>query len=166
MRWRANGTEVPEREARSTTVVRDQVLASDRSSGLRSTSPGCYGAAMMDPHIQGAVEQLMCRMWSGQLGGRVLGDNDYRSVLLEEQSILDAAVAVFFRNLVLREDGEVSNYLWAEFRCAQVIRRYCDPSYRVDPPFEDFERELGPRAWFEGRAAWPKDVEYPYDHGP
>lgn len=121
---------------------------------------------MMDPHVQGAVEQLMVRMWRGVLGGRVLGDIDYRSVLLEEQSILDGAVAVFFRNLVLREDGEVSNYLWAEFRCAQVIRQYCDPSYRVSPPFERFEVELGHRAWFERRAAWPKDVEYPYDRGP
>lgn len=120
---------------------------------------------MVDSHIQGAVEQLMCRMWSGQLGGRVLGDIDYRSVLLEEQSILDAAVAVFFNNLLLREDGEVSNYLWAEFRCAQVIRSYCDPSYRVSPPFEGAVK-LGHRAWFEGRAAWPKDVEYPYDRGP
>lgn len=118
---------------------------------------------MMDPHIQGAVEQLMCRMWGGQLGGRVLGDIDYRTVLLEDQSNLDAAVAVFFRNLVLREDGGVSNYLWAEFRCAQLIREYCDPSYRAEPPFEGFESELGPRAWFERRAAWPKDVEYPYE---
>lgn len=118
---------------------------------------------MMDPHVQGAVEQLMVRMWRGVLGGRVLGDIDYRSVLLEEQTVLDAAVAVFFNNLVLRDDGEVSNYLWAEFRCAQVIRRYCDPAYRVSPPFERFEVELGHRAWFERRAAWPKDVEYPYD---
>ncbi|MFO1030138.1 MAG: hypothetical protein U1F60_03590 [Planctomycetota bacterium] len=150
--------------------MRDQVIAPDRSSGLRITSPGRYGAAMMDrhvegavEHVQGAVEQLVVRMWRGQLGGRVLGDIDYRSVLLEDASLLDGAVAAFFRNLVLRDDGEVLNYRWAEFRCAQVIRQFCDPSYCIDPPFEDFERELGFRAWFEGRAAWPKDVEYPYE---
>ncbi|WP_435830459.1 DUF7677 family protein [Micromonospora echinospora] len=28
------------------------------------------------------------------------------------------------------------------YRAAQYVRRYCDPDYVVDPPFEDWETEL------------------------
>jgi hypothetical protein len=118
---------------------------------------------MIDEHVQGAVEQLFVRMWRGQLGGRVLAGHDYRSVLLEDQSIIDGAVAVFCNNLVQHHDGKVSNYLWAEFRCAQVIRRFLDPSYRVLPAFSEWEVKLGSRAGFERWRGWPSDVEYPYD---
>ncbi|GLY24224.1 hypothetical protein Misp04_39560 [Micromonospora sp. NBRC 101691] len=40
------------------------------------------------------------------------------------------------------DNGTVTNTGDAMYRAAQYVRRYCDPDYVVDPPFEDWETEL------------------------
>jgi hypothetical protein len=51
--------------------------------------------------------------------------------------------AAFFTNVIEVDDsGRVSNVDEAEHRAAQWIRRCCDPTYVVDPPFQDWEIEL------------------------
>jgi hypothetical protein len=46
-------------------------------------------------------------------------------------------------NLEYDETG-VTNYKQAEFRAAQYIRSYYDPSYVAEPPFEQWETEGDP----------------------
>ncbi|MET8260097.1 hypothetical protein [Micromonospora sp. NPDC005205] len=50
--------------------------------------------------------------------------------------------AIFANVLDVNEAGEVTNYGDAEYRAAQWIRRCCDDSYEVDPPFVGWELEL------------------------
>ncbi|MCQ8232272.1 hypothetical protein NP490_09440 [Pectobacterium carotovorum] len=44
--------------------------------------------------------------------------------------------------LELDEDGNVLNAKYAEKRATDYLRQYCDPSFTVDPPYEDWEVEL------------------------
>ncbi len=59
-----------------------------------------------------------------------------------EPSALEQTYASFANVLELAADGTVSNAKHAEYRAAQFIRSYVDPSYHVDPPFEDCEVAL------------------------
>ena len=49
---------------------------------------------------------------------------------------------IFTNILEINEKGVVTNAGLAQERAAQWIRRYCDPSYDVEPPFEPWETEL------------------------
>lgn len=62
--------------------------------------------------------------------------------IFEEPSALELTYAIFANVLELDADGDVLNAKHAERRAAQWIRRYVDPSYQVDPPFEDWETAL------------------------
>lgn len=44
--------------------------------------------------------------------------------------------------LGVQPDGSVANAGGAMYRAAQYVRRYCDSSYNIDPPLEDWETEL------------------------
>lgn len=60
----------------------------------------------------------------------------------EESSFIEAAYAVFMNNIEMDGNGKVLNYKYAEKRAAQYIRRYYEPGYIVEPPFEVWETEL------------------------
>ena len=55
---------------------------------------------------------------------------------------MEEAFAVFLNILEVDQNGLVTNAKEAELRAAQSIRRYCDPSYVVTPPFQDWEVQL------------------------
>ncbi|WP_443098503.1 DUF7677 family protein [Undibacterium terreum] len=46
----------------------------------------------------------------------------------------------------------------AEHRAAQCIRRWCDPAYEVNPPFEDWEAELFAPPSIHDIKPWPTGV--------
>lgn len=72
----------------------------------------------------------------------ILADIDYRPELMKFGSPLETVFTIFTNVLELDEAGEVINAGEAQYRAAQWIRRYCDPAYVVDPPFEPWETEL------------------------
>jgi len=39
-------------------------------------------------------------------------------------------------------EGNVLNFTYAQARATDYLRSYCDPSFEVTPPLEDWETEL------------------------
>lgn len=78
----------------------------------------------------------------------VIGDDtilksiDYREILKDEASLVEAAYSIFVNNVEMDEHGKVLNRTHAMKRAAQWIRFVCrekNDDYRVDPEFEDWE---------------------------
>lgn len=97
----------------------------------------------VSPYVSGAVRQFSYWFAHGTLGGPLLEGIEYTGeIMKEESSFVEQAFAVFMNNLELDEDGSVLNYKHCEYRAAQYIRRYFDPDYKVEPPFDPWETEL------------------------
>ena len=71
-----------------------------------------------------------------------LKDIDYLKLYGEEPSAIEQAFAIFMNVLELDENGEVLNAKHAEKRTVDYIRSYCDPNFKVKPPYKDWELEL------------------------
>ena len=71
----------------------------------------------------------------------VLEGVDY-SCIFSEPSALEQAYAIYCNVLDLDDAGTVINDRQAQHRAAQYIRQYCEPSYVVEPPFQDWEVHL------------------------
>ena len=67
---------------------------------------------------------------------------DYLSLYGDEPSAIEMAYAIFVNVLELDEDGQVLNAQHAQKRATDYLRAYCDPSFKVDPPYEAWESEL------------------------
>lgn len=67
---------------------------------------------------------------------------DYLSLYGEEPSAIEQAFAIFANVIELDGSGRVVNFVDAQRRATDYIRRYCDSSFLVEPPFEDWELEL------------------------
>lgn len=98
-------------------------------------------------HLPASVRSE-CRFFAFYVGNRtlsaeIIGDFDY----LDPSdpglgSALEQAFAIFVNVLDVDLDGHVTNAAAAHRRAAQYLRSYCDPSYVVVPPFEEWETEL------------------------
>jgi len=60
--------------------------------------------------------------------------------------MLEISYSIFANVLEFDEPGCPVNAKYAEHRAAQYLRQYHDPSYKVSPPFEAWERELHGRS--------------------
>lgn len=67
---------------------------------------------------------------------------DYLSLYGNEPSAIAQAYAIFANVLELDERGQVLNATYAQKRATDYLRSYCDPSFKVDPPYQDWELEL------------------------
>lgn len=67
---------------------------------------------------------------------------DYLKLYGKEPSAIEQAFAIFINVIELDENGEVLNAKHAEKRAVDYIRSYCDSSFKVTPPYEDWELEL------------------------
>ena len=67
---------------------------------------------------------------------------DYLKLYGSEPSAIEQAYAIYANIIEIDENGIVINAKYAEKRAAQYIRSYFDETYKVDPPFEDWETEL------------------------
>lgn len=67
---------------------------------------------------------------------------DYLKLYGEEPSAIEQTFAIFANVIELDENGEVLNAKYAEKRATDYIRSYCDSSFKVEPPYEDWEIEL------------------------
>jgi len=92
--------------------------------------------------FSGALRTFSYWMASGSVGQPLLEGVEYRQTMLEEPGLMEMAYAIFANVIEFDEQGEPVNAKYAEHRAAQHIRSYCDPSYKVVPPFEEWEMEL------------------------
>ena len=67
---------------------------------------------------------------------------DYLDLFGNEPSAIEKAFAIYANVIELDSEGMVLNAKYAEKRAVDYIRSYCDPSFAVDPPYEDWEVEL------------------------
>jgi hypothetical protein len=79
---------------------------------------------------------------NGTIDVDLLEGIDYRPALMQYGSALEMVFTIFTNILEIDEEGRVTNAGLAQERAAQWIRRYCDPLYHVEPPFELWETEL------------------------
>jgi hypothetical protein len=114
--------------------------------GLFSKSKGTGGAPQfpekLSSEFSGALRTFSFWIANGTVGLPLLEGIDYRPELFASPSLMEQAYAIFANVIVLSDDGTPTNEKHAEHRAAQYIRRYCDPTYVVDPPFETWEVEL------------------------
>jgi hypothetical protein len=67
---------------------------------------------------------------------------DYLHLYGSEPSAIEQVYAIFANVLELDETGQVLNAHYAQKRATDYLRRYCDRSFKVDPPYEDWETML------------------------
>jgi hypothetical protein len=67
---------------------------------------------------------------------------DYLRLYGSEPSAIEQVYAIFANVLELDEDGQVLNAHYAQKRATDYLRSYCDRSFKVVPPYEDWELEL------------------------
>jgi hypothetical protein len=106
----------------------------------------------LNPDCRAVMNHFVYSMVNGLLGYPLLESIDYRPVLMEEGSAAEQATAIFCNVLELDIDGSPINANEAEIRAAQYIRAYCDRTYKVNPPFEDWEID---RPWRKGKRLGP-----------
>ena len=67
---------------------------------------------------------------------------DYLTLYGKEPSAIEQVYAIFANVIELNEKGQVLNSTYAQKRATDFIRSYCDPTFTVDPPYENWEVEL------------------------
>lgn len=67
---------------------------------------------------------------------------NYLALYGTEPSAIEQVYAIFANVLELDEDGQVLNSNYAQKRATDYLRAYCDPTFEVDPPYEDWEIAL------------------------
>ena len=114
--------------------------------GIFSKSKDTGGAPRYPENLSsgfsGALRTFSFWIANGTVGLPLLEGIDYRPELFASPSVMEQAYAIFANVIELSDDGTPTNEKHAEHRAAQYIRSYCDPTYVVDPPFENWEVEL------------------------
>lgn len=72
----------------------------------------------------------------------MLKNVDYLDLYGSEPGAIEQVFAIFANVIELDEDGNVLNFTHAQKRATDYLNSYCDPSFQVSPPFEDWEMEL------------------------
>jgi len=67
---------------------------------------------------------------------------DYLPLYGKEPSAIEQVNAIFVNVLELDENGQVLNAHYAQKRATDYLRAYCDPNFKVDPPYEPWEVAL------------------------
>lgn len=67
---------------------------------------------------------------------------DYIDLYGSEPSAIEMTFAIFANVIELDTQGNVINFTHAQKRATDYLRSYCDTSYEVTPPLEDWEMEL------------------------
>lgn len=67
---------------------------------------------------------------------------DYLSLYGEEPRAIEQAFAIYANVIELDEDGNVLNAKYAEKRATDYIKQFCDPNFKVEPEYVDWETVL------------------------
>ena len=71
-----------------------------------------------------------------------LEDINYLDLYGNDPSAIEQVYAIFANVLQLDDTGRVMNAHYAQKRATDYLRAYFDPSFRVEPPYEDWEVAL------------------------
>ena len=108
--------------------------------GVRLSS----SVAQLPEDLRAGLRFFAFYLANGTLDMELLDGIDYRSALMQSGSALEMVFTIYTNVLEIDENGQVDDG-HAQYRAAQWIRRYCDPTYVIDPPFEEWEtRLIGP----------------------
>jgi len=94
----------------------------------------------LSPEVSGALRTFSYFLASGT--HCMLEGVPYLNLYGKEPSAIEQTYAIFANVLEVDEKGKVTNLKHAEKRATDYLRSYCDPSFCVDPPFEDWEVAL------------------------
>ncbi|ROO90512.1 hypothetical protein EDD29_8242 [Actinocorallia herbida] len=97
--------------------------------------------AKLSEDLRAGIRFFAFYLANGTLDLELLDGIDYRPALLDSGSTLEMVFTIYTNVLDVDEDGLVDDG-HAQYRVAQWLRRYCDPSYVVEPPFEEWETRL------------------------
>jgi len=67
---------------------------------------------------------------------------DYLPLYGNDPGAFEMVYAIFANVLEMDENGEVLNAHYAQKRATDYLRAYCNPDFKVDPPYEEWEMEL------------------------
>ena len=67
---------------------------------------------------------------------------DYIPLYGNEPSAIEQVYAIFANVIEIDEHGQVLNAHYAQKRATDYLRRYYDPSFKVEPPYQDWETVL------------------------
>ena len=67
---------------------------------------------------------------------------DYHDQYGEEPGANEGVFAVFANVIEVDERGDVIDFTYAQKRATDFLRAYCDPAFKVNPPFENWETAL------------------------
>ena len=67
---------------------------------------------------------------------------NYLELFGNEPSAIETAFAIFANVIEMDDNGNVINEKYAEKRAVDYIRSYCDPDFKVEPTYEDWEITL------------------------
>ncbi|KZN57793.1 hypothetical protein N473_26690 [Pseudoalteromonas luteoviolacea CPMOR-1] len=90
--------------------------------------------------FSGALRKFAYFMSSGT--HYMLKDIEYLDLYGNDPSAIEMAYAIFVNVLEMDSDGNVLNFTHAQRRATDYIKSYCEPSFEVSPPFEEWEIEL------------------------
>ncbi|MFH9065666.1 hypothetical protein ACH4GM_31255 [Streptomyces coeruleorubidus] len=124
------------------TVIRDLsgVFARSCQNGAEAAHDALVGHLSVD--VRASLRLFAFYLANGTLDLDLLDGVDYRSTVFHSGSSLEQVFAIYSNVLQIDADGMVLNDGDAQYRVAQWVRACCGPSYRVEPPFEDWEMEL------------------------
>ncbi|MGA6156498.1 DUF7677 family protein [Stenotrophomonas sp. NPDC087984] len=92
--------------------------------------------------VRASIRLFAFYLANGTIDVDLLDGIDYRPALFQFGSALEQIFAIYGNVLEVDESECVLNDGEAQYRAAQWIRAYCDPSYQVKPPFQAWETEL------------------------
>jgi hypothetical protein len=95
----------------------------------------------LSKHLRAELRLFAFYLANRTLNMEVLRGIDY-SPIFSEASAMEQVFAIYANVLDIDETGKVRNAGAAQCRAAQYIRSFLDPTYEVQPPFEDWELEL------------------------
>lgn len=90
--------------------------------------------------FSGALRTFTFFMASGTQ--KTLHGIDYLSLYGKDPSAIEKVFAIYANVIELDENGIVLNANYAENRATDYIRQYCDPNFKVEPVYEDWETTL------------------------
>jgi len=90
--------------------------------------------------FSGALRTFAYFMTSGS--HYMLEGVDYLSLYGNDPSAIEQAYAIFANVIELDETGQVLNFTHAQRRATDYLRSWFDPSFKVEPPFEEWETAL------------------------
>lgn len=90
--------------------------------------------------FSGALRTFAYFMSSGS--HYMLKDRNYLCLYGNEPSAIEQAYAIFANVLELDESGQVLNATHAQKRATDYLKSYLDPTFKIEPPYEEWETAL------------------------